>query len=175
MRKAFALALLAVLASLPRGAVAQEKRPDALLGLDFRRQGHDAHRAGKNYPATWLYQRADLPVKVLEVYPSWRKVQDPDGTAGWMLVNLLSDTRTAIVRGTEPAPAPRSAASRRAHHFPRRARRRRTAFRMREQLVPPRCGRPRRLHQHRPYLGYQSGREVLADLSFAARLANGRA
>jgi SH3-like domain-containing protein len=59
---------------------------------------------GKNYPATWLYRRADLPIKVVEVYPSWRKVQDPDGTTGWMLVNLLSDTRTAIVRGGDPAP-----------------------------------------------------------------------
>jgi len=58
----------------------------------------------RNYPATWLYRRRDLPVRVLEVYESWRKVQDPDGTIGWMLVNLLSDTQTAIVRGEEPQP-----------------------------------------------------------------------
>ncbi|HWT11375.1 MAG TPA: SH3 domain-containing protein [Allosphingosinicella sp.] len=57
---------------------------------------------GRNYPGTWLYVRADLPVRVLEVYQSWRKVEDPDGTTGWMLVNLLSDTRTALVRGGEP-------------------------------------------------------------------------
>jgi len=59
---------------------------------------------GKNYPATWLYQRADLPIKVIEVYPNWRRVQDPDGTVGWMLVNLLSDTRTALVNGNAPRP-----------------------------------------------------------------------
>jgi SH3-like domain-containing protein len=59
---------------------------------------------GRNYPATWLYQRADLPIKVLEVYPSWRKIQDPNGTTGWMLVNLLSDARTALVTGAEPRP-----------------------------------------------------------------------
>ena len=59
---------------------------------------------GRNYPATWLYQRADLPIKVVEVYPNWRRVQDPDGTVGWMLVHLLSDTRTAIVTGDEPRP-----------------------------------------------------------------------
>ncbi len=57
---------------------------------------------GKNYPATWLYQRADLPIKVIEVYPNWRRVQDPDGTTGWMLVHLLSDTRTALVTGDAP-------------------------------------------------------------------------
>jgi SH3-like domain-containing protein len=104
MRKAFALALLAVLASLPRGAVAQEKRQTPYWASISAGKAMMRTGPGKNYPATWLYQRADLPVKVLEVYPSWRKVQDPDGTAGWMLVNLLSDTRTAIVRGTEPRP-----------------------------------------------------------------------
>ena len=59
---------------------------------------------GRNYPATWRYVRADLPIKVIETYPDWRKVQDPDGTTGWMLVRLLSDTRTAIVRGSGAQP-----------------------------------------------------------------------
>lgn len=54
---------------------------------------------GRNYPASWLYQRADLPIKVIDIYGEWRKVEDPDGTQGWMLVNLLSDTRTAMVVG----------------------------------------------------------------------------
>ncbi len=57
---------------------------------------------GRNYPATWLYVRADLPIRVVEVYQSWRKVEDPGGESGWMLVNLLSDTRTAIVRAEAP-------------------------------------------------------------------------
>lgn len=55
---------------------------------------------GRNYPANWLYRRRDLPIKVVVVYGEWRKVEDPDGTQGWMQVNLLSDTRTAIVRGS---------------------------------------------------------------------------
>src|SRR5213075_2711215 len=47
---------------------------------------------------TWLYQRRDLPVRVLKLYPNWRLIEDPDGTRGWMLVTLLSDHRTAIVK-----------------------------------------------------------------------------
>jgi SH3-like domain-containing protein len=35
---------------------------------------------------------------------TWRRIQDPDGTTGWMLVALLSDQRTAIVRGSAPRP-----------------------------------------------------------------------
>jgi SH3-like domain-containing protein len=56
-----------------------------------------------NYPATWLYKRRDLPIRVVGTQPSWRKVQDPDGATGWILVSLLSDTRTAII----PRGAPR--------------------------------------------------------------------
>ena len=56
----------------------------------------------RTYPATWLYQRVDLPVRVVAVYKEWRKVQDPDGTEGWMQANLLRDTRTAVVRAGEP-------------------------------------------------------------------------
>jgi SH3-like domain-containing protein len=41
---------------------------------------------------------------VVRVYQNWRKIEDPDGTSGWMLVNLLSEQRTAIVRGAEPSP-----------------------------------------------------------------------
>ncbi|TPG17664.1 hypothetical protein EAH79_00690 [Sphingomonas koreensis] len=54
---------------------------------------------GRNYPATWLYRRADLPIKVVELYQDWRKIEDPDGTQGWMLSTLLSARRTAIVTG----------------------------------------------------------------------------
>ncbi len=105
MRRALAVAAFSVLAgSWIPSADAQSKREtpywaSIAAGKALMRTG-----PGKNYPATWLYQRADLPIKVVEVYPSWRKVQDPDGTTGWMLVNLLSDTRTAIVRGAEPRP-----------------------------------------------------------------------
>ncbi len=58
---------------------------------------------GRNFPATWLYVRADLPIQVVEVYQNWRKIRDPDGATGWMMVQLLSDQRTALVRGNEPA------------------------------------------------------------------------
>ena len=36
----------------------------------------------RTYPASWLYQRADLPVRVIATYKEWRKIEDPDGHAG---------------------------------------------------------------------------------------------
>ncbi|MBU3076627.1 SH3 domain-containing protein [Sphingomonas quercus] len=59
---------------------------------------------GRQFPAIWLYRRAGLPVKVLQVVQGWRRVQDQDGAVGWMLANLLSETRTGVITGagTEP-------------------------------------------------------------------------
>ena len=54
---------------------------------------------GRNFPAVWMYQRAGLPVKVIATFPSWRKIQDPDGEQGWMQSNMLSEERTGMVIG----------------------------------------------------------------------------
>ena len=114
---------------------------------------------GQNYPGTWLYVRRDLPIRVVEVYRNWRKIQDPDGTTGWMLVSLLSDQRTAIVRGDEPRPM---------HEAPDAASP--VRFRAEPGVVGrvSRCAggwcnfdvaRPRRLHPDRPDLGRRAQRD----------------
>jgi SH3-like domain-containing protein len=54
---------------------------------------------GRNFPATWRYRRADLPVKVVQVHQTWRKLREADGTEGWMAAALLSAERTAMVVG----------------------------------------------------------------------------
>jgi SH3-like domain-containing protein len=83
-------------------AAAQDERPTPYwasisAGKALMRTG-----PGRNYPAIWLYVRADLPIRVIETYPNWRKVSDPDGATGWMLQRLLSDSRTALVTGDAP-------------------------------------------------------------------------
>lgn len=50
-------------------------------------------------PVMWEYRRRDLPVKVIKRFENWRKIEDPDGTQGWMAARLLSRTRTAIITG----------------------------------------------------------------------------
>ena len=50
-------------------------------------------------PVLWEYRRKDLPVKVIARQENWRRIEDPDGTRGWMAARLLSRTRTAIVTG----------------------------------------------------------------------------
>jgi SH3-like domain-containing protein len=58
----------------------------------------------QTYPAVWRYVRRGLPMRVVATQPNWRKLQDPMGATGWMMVRLLSDARTVLVTGTEPRP-----------------------------------------------------------------------
>jgi len=56
----------------------------------------------RTYPASWLYRRAGLPVRVVATFKEWRRVEDQDGASGWMQGNLLSQTRTAVVTAGPP-------------------------------------------------------------------------
>ncbi|MGE4410036.1 MAG: SH3 domain-containing protein [Sphingobium sp.] len=77
-------------------AWAQSKTPPywASISVDEARM-----RVGPSldYPSNWVYQRKNLPVRVVQVHGNWRKVQDESGAEGWMHVRLLSDTATAMV------------------------------------------------------------------------------
>lgn len=52
---------------------------------------------GKDYPATWVFKRAGLPVEVVKEFDIWREVRDAEGTQGWVIQSLLSGRRTALV------------------------------------------------------------------------------
>ena len=88
---------IAALLAFAGGADAQDRKPpywaSIASGEAMMRTG-----PGRNYPGTWLYKRRDLPIRVIQIYPNWRKIEDPDGEQGWMLVTLLSDRRTGIIK-----------------------------------------------------------------------------
>jgi SH3-like domain-containing protein len=107
MRKAWMLLL--PLGFAVTSAEAQRERPTPYWASVSATKALMRTGPGRNYPATWLYVRPDLPIKVVETYPNWRKVQDPSGETGWMLQRLLSDARTAIVVGGAPQPMHESA------------------------------------------------------------------
>ena len=107
MRKHLAFLVLAAWTGVIGVAEAQRQPPywaSISAGRALMRTG-----PGQNYPATWLYIRPDLPIKVVGVNGDWRRIEDPDGTVGWMLVRLLSDQRSGIVRGQAAQPMYESA------------------------------------------------------------------
>lgn len=95
--------LAATVLAVAAPASAQDRKPPYWASIS---SGEAMMRTGpgRNYPGIWLYKRRDLPIKVVKTYPNWRMIEDPDGTRGWMLVSLLSDQRTAIVKDGDPRP-----------------------------------------------------------------------
>ena len=51
----------------------------------------------REHRATWIFQRAGLPVEITAEFDTWRKIRDSEGSEGWVLHSLLSGRRTALV------------------------------------------------------------------------------
>ncbi len=99
MRKTTTLLIAMTLASMTAGtAFAQKKKVDYWASISAG-QAKMRTGPGRQFPSSWLYQRAGLPVRVIETYPNWRKIEDPDGTQGWIQASLLSGDRTGLVTG----------------------------------------------------------------------------
>jgi SH3-like domain-containing protein len=94
-------ALLILATAVP--AAGQDKQPPYWASIASG-QAMTHTGPGRTYPNVWLYQRRDLPVRVLKKYETWRLIQDPDEAQGWVLVTMLSDRRTAIVKQGDPRP-----------------------------------------------------------------------
>jgi SH3-like domain-containing protein len=57
-----------------------------------------------NHRIKWVYHREGLPMLVIAQFDIWRRVQDPDGTVGWIQSSMLSASRTVVVIGNKNAP-----------------------------------------------------------------------
>lgn len=45
----------------------------------------------------WVFKQSGMPLRVVAEYEHWRRVEDRDGTGGWVYYTLLSGARTAEV------------------------------------------------------------------------------
>ncbi|MGF1474696.1 MAG: SH3 domain-containing protein [Geminicoccaceae bacterium] len=53
----------------------------------------------RSYDVIATYQRAGLPVKIVDEFDNWRQVEDWDGTKGWIHSPLLAGKRTVMIQG----------------------------------------------------------------------------
>ncbi len=51
----------------------------------------------RDQTVAFIYQKASLPVEVIAEFENWRRIRDADGSEGWVLQNLLSGKRTALI------------------------------------------------------------------------------
>lgn len=56
---------------------------------------------GLTYPINWIYQRAGMPVEVVEEFDTWRKIRDWEGSEGWVHQSMLDGKRTFLVTGSD--------------------------------------------------------------------------
>ena len=52
-----------------------------------------------DHPIRWVYTKNGLPVRIVEEFDVWRRIEDPDGETGWAHASLLSVRRTVMVQG----------------------------------------------------------------------------
>ena len=52
-----------------------------------------------DHPIRWVYTRNGLPVRIVEEFDVWRRIEDPQGETGWAHSSLLSVRRTVLVQG----------------------------------------------------------------------------
>ncbi|MEM6891673.1 MAG: SH3 domain-containing protein [Pseudomonadota bacterium] len=45
----------------------------------------------------WVFQRRDMPLRIVAEHGHWRRVEDREGFGGWVHYSLLSGIRTVIV------------------------------------------------------------------------------
>lgn len=50
-----------------------------------------------DYPVSWVFQRKGLPVEIVAEFETWRRIRDSEGAEGWILQNMLSGKRTAVI------------------------------------------------------------------------------
>ena len=52
---------------------------------------------GLDYRKDWVFQRAGLPVKIVDEYGDWRRIVDKDDAGGWVYHAMLTGRRTVLV------------------------------------------------------------------------------
>jgi SH3-like domain-containing protein len=56
---------------------------------------------GFQYPVTWVYQRAGLPVEIIGEFNEWRQLLAPDGGTGWVHEATLRARRGFFITGPQ--------------------------------------------------------------------------
>lgn len=63
---------------------------------------------GQDYPVSWIFTRAGLPVEIVAEFDNWRRIRDSEGAEGWVYHSLLSGRRTALVTPWEKEGEPKA-------------------------------------------------------------------
>jgi SH3-like domain-containing protein len=50
-----------------------------------------------DHAVAWVFHRKGMPIEIIAEFENWRKIRDSEGAEGWILQQMLSGKRSAIV------------------------------------------------------------------------------
>jgi SH3-like domain-containing protein len=50
-----------------------------------------------DHGVAWVFHRKGMPVEIIAEFENWRKIRDSEGAEGWILQQMLSGKRSAII------------------------------------------------------------------------------
>jgi SH3-like domain-containing protein len=50
-----------------------------------------------DHAVAWVFHRKGMPVEIIAEFENWRKIRDSEGAEGWILQQMLSGKRSAII------------------------------------------------------------------------------
>lgn len=98
------LACLTVI--LAAGAAAVERGPVTNLPLPRyvsmkAAEGYARRGPSSDHRIDWVFVHRHMPLRIVDEYGHWRRVEDREGAGGWMHYSLLSGNRTVIVEADD--------------------------------------------------------------------------
>lgn len=96
-----ALAAPLAIGAPAQAAEAYAARPEPRylsLGADM---ANGREGPSRNHRIVWIYQKRGLPLKVVQEWQIWRKVEDPFGDQTWVLASMLQRQRTVYFIGDD--------------------------------------------------------------------------
>lgn len=75
------------------------QRPDPYFASLASNEANIRKGPGLRYPIAWVFQRANLPVEVIDQFNNWRQVRFHTGQEGWAYHTLLSGRRYGLITG----------------------------------------------------------------------------
>ena len=99
----FGIFLPGLIFFLPKGSMADLGRETGLevprfVSLSSNKTNVRAG-PGRRYPIKWIFQRQNLPVKIIAEFDTWRKIKDHEGIEGWVHQRMLSGRRWVFILG----------------------------------------------------------------------------
>ena len=86
------------------GSIDQSQKTTGLTGLPIPRfvslkaEKVNVRRGpSSDHAVAWVFQRKGMPVEIVAEFENWRRIRDSDGEEGWILQNMLTGKRTAVV------------------------------------------------------------------------------